>query len=91
MHWFLQVLEAVDLGVQKKGTAYAAQVAAEKASQIAKQTFGMVKVDLFIKGIGLGRDSAVKVLSANDIKVEKITDVTSAPHGGVRPKKARRV
>lgn len=75
----------------KKGTAYAAQVAAEKASQIAKQTFGMVKVDLFIKGIGLGRDSAVKVLSANDIKVEKITDVTSAPHGGVRPKKARRV
>lgn len=75
----------------KKGTAYAAQVAAEKATQIAKQTFGMVKVDLFIKGIGLGRDSAVKVLSTNEIKVEKLTDVTSAPHGGVRPKKARRV
>jgi small subunit ribosomal protein S11 len=75
----------------KKGTAYAAQVAAEKAAQIAKQTFGMSKVDVYIKGIGLGREAAVRVLSGMDIRVEKIVDKTGAPHGGVRPKKARRV
>ncbi len=75
----------------KKGTAYAAQVAAEKAAQAVKQTYGMSKVDLYIKGIGLGRDAAVKVLSSMDIRVEKLTDVTGAPHGGVRPKKARRI
>ena len=75
----------------KKGTAYAAQVAAEKAAQIAKQTFGMSKVDVYIKGIGLGREAAVRVLSGMDIRVEKIVDKTGTPHGGVRPKKARRV
>lgn len=75
----------------KKGTSYAAQVAAEKAAGVAKQTFGMHKVDVYIKGIGLGRDAAVRVLSSLDIKVEKLIDVTGAPHGGVRPKKARRI
>lgn len=75
----------------KKGTAYAAQVAAEKATNIVKQANNMVKVDVLIKGIGLGREAAVRVLSNMDVKVEKITDVTGAPHGGVRPRKARRV
>lgn len=75
----------------KKGTAYAAQVASEKAAQIAKQAHGMSKVDVYIKGIGLGRDSVVRVLANMDIRVEKIVDVTGVPHGGVRPKKARRV
>lgn len=75
----------------KKGTAYAAQVAAEKAAQAAKQMYGISKVDVYIKGIGLGREAAVRVLSGMDIRVEKIVDVTGAPHGGVRPKKARRV
>ena len=75
----------------KKGTAYAAQIAAEKAATAAKQTYGLSKVDVYIKGIGLGRDAAVRVLSGMDIRVEKIVDVTGAPHGGVRPKKARRV
>jgi len=75
----------------KKGTAYAAQVAAERAAQAAKQQYGFSKADVFIKGIGLGRDAAVRVLAGMDIAVETIKDVTGVPHGGVRPKKARRI
>ena len=75
----------------KKGTAYAAQVAADKAATTAKQQYGMTKADVFVKGVGLGRDSAIRSLSAHDIQVESITDVTGMPHGGVRPRKARRV
>jgi small subunit ribosomal protein S11 len=75
----------------KKGTAYAAQVAAERAVQAAKQQYGFSKADVFIKGIGLGRDAAVRVLSGADIQVESIKDVTGVPHGGVRPRKARRI
>ena len=75
----------------KKGTAYAAQVAAERAGQAAKQQYGFSKAEVFIKGIGLGRDAAVRVLSTLDIQVEGIKDVTGVPHGGVRPRKARRI
>ena len=75
----------------KKGTAYAAQVAAEKAANAAKQLHGLSKVDVFIKGIGLGREAAVRTLTNLDIRVESIKDVTGIPHGGVRPRKARRV
>lgn len=75
----------------KKGTAYAAQVATERAAESVRQLHGTNKVDVFIKGIGLGRDAAVRTLSNLNIQVETISDVTGAPHGGVRPKKARRV
>lgn len=75
----------------KKGTAYAAQVASEKAAQAAKQTYGFSKADVFVKGIGLGRDAAIRSLQNLDIAVESIHDVTGVPHGGVRPRKARRV
>lgn len=75
----------------KKGTAYAAQVAAEKAAITAKQQYGLGKVDVFIKGIGLGREAAVRTLMTQNIGVDSITDVTGVPHGGVRPRKARRV
>lgn len=75
----------------KKGTAYAAQVAAEKAINAAKQQYNLSKVDVFIKGVGLGRESAVRVLAGAGIAVESIKDVTGVPHGGCRPKKARRV
>lgn len=75
----------------KKGTAYAAQVAAERAGQAAKQQYGFSKADVFIRGVGLGRDAAVRALAALDIQVESIKDVTGVPHGGVRPKKARRI
>ncbi|HSW37196.1 MAG TPA: 30S ribosomal protein S11 [Candidatus Saccharimonadales bacterium] len=75
----------------KKGTAYAAQVAAERAGQAAKQQYGVAKVDVFVKGIGLGRDAAIRSLAPLNIHVESIKDVTGVPHGGVRPRKARRV
>lgn len=75
----------------KKGTAYAAQVAAEKAGQLAKQAYGLSKVDVFVKGIGLGREAAVRSLQNLDIHVESIKDITGMAHGGVRPRKARRV
>ena len=75
----------------KKGTAYAAQVAAEKAGQAAKQLHGFSKADVYIKGVGLGRDAAVRALGSLDIQVESIKDVTGVAHGGVRPKKARRI
>mgnify|MGYP000852532020 FL=1 len=75
----------------KKGTAYAAQVAAEKAVQAAKQQYGFSKADVFIKGIGLGRDAAIRVLMTQDVTIDSIADVTGVPHGGVRPPKARRI
>lgn len=75
----------------KKGTAYAAQVACEKAGNAAKQQYGFSKAEVFIKGIGLGRDSAVRTLNTLGIAVESIRDVTGIAHGGVRPKKARRI
>jgi small subunit ribosomal protein S11 len=75
----------------KKGTAYAAQVAAERAAQAAKQQYSFARADVLVKGIGLGRDAAVRVLAGMDIAVESISDVTGIPHGGVRPSKARRI
>ena len=74
----------------KKGTAYAAQVASEKAGTEAKQQFGMTSVDVYVKGIGLGRDAAIRALQNLDITVESIKDKTGMPHGGVRPRRARR-
>lgn len=75
----------------KKGTAYAAQVAAEKAINTAKQQYNFSKADVFIKGVGLGREAAVRALAGAGVAVETIKDVTGIPHGGCRPRKARRV
>lgn len=74
----------------KKGTAYAAQVAAEKAIANAKQNYGVDKVDVIVRGIGLGRDAAVRTLINQRLQVESIRDATGVPHGGVRPRKAKR-
>lgn len=74
----------------KKGTAYAAQIAAEKAANLAKQQYGMTKVDAIVKGVGQGRETAIRALINLDISVESIKDITPIAHGGVRPKKARR-
>jgi len=74
----------------KKGTAYAAQIASEKAAETAKSLYGLGSVDVFVKGVGLGRDAAIRAMSNFDITVESIKDVTGVPHGGVRPRKARR-
>ena len=74
----------------KKGTAYAAQVAAEKVAEAAKTQFGAKSVAVFVKGVGLGRDAAVRAMTSYEIAVDSIKDVTGVPHGGVRPRKARR-
>ena len=66
----------------KKGTAYASQVAAEKAAEMVQSLHGMKAV---------GRDAAVRALGSYDIQVDSIKDVTGVPHGGPRPRKARRV
>ncbi len=74
----------------KKGTAYAAQIAAEKVAETAKTQFGTASVEVFVKGVGLGRDAAIRALSTYNIAIDSIKDVTGVPHGGVRPRKARR-
>ena len=74
----------------KKGTAYASQVAAEKAAEAASTLYGLKNVDVFVKGVGLGRDAAIRAVGSYGINVDSITDVTGVPHGGVRPKGARR-
>ena len=68
----------------KKGTAYAAQIAAEKAAEAAKSTYGLRTVDVFVKGVGLGRDAAIRAISSFDISINSIKDVTGVPHGGDR-------
>lgn len=74
----------------KKGTAFAAGVAAEKALEIAKKNHSLNSVDVFVSGIGLGRDSAIRAISTVGIKIDSITDVTPIAHGGVRPKGERK-
>lgn len=74
----------------KKGTAYAAQIASEKAAENAKAQYGLKSVDVFVKGVGLGRDAAIRAVNGFDISIESIKEVTGVPHGGVRPRKARR-
>jgi len=74
----------------KKGTAYAAQIAAERAVEAARQGYGVNKLEVFVKGIGLGRDAAVRTLINQKVEVESVKDVTATAHGGVRPRKAKR-
>ena len=74
----------------KKNTPYAAQVASAEA---AKKAFdaGLKRVDVFVKGPGSGRESAIRALSQSGIEVTMIKDVTPMPHNGCRPPKKRRV
>ena len=74
----------------KKGTAFAAGVAAEKALDIAKKNHSLNSVDVYVSGIGLGRDAAIRAISTVGIKIDSITDVTPIAHGGVRPKGERK-
>ncbi len=74
----------------RKSTPYAAQIAADKAADAAKE-FGLKNLEIFVRGPGPGRESAVRALNAKGFKVLNITDVTPLPHNGVRPPKRRRV
>ena len=75
----------------KKGTAYAAQIAANQILNQVTKNFNIKKLDIYVKGIGQGRDSAIRTILNKDIQVEIIEDKTTIPHGGVRPRKARRI
>ena len=74
----------------RKSTPYAAQMAAEAAARRAME-HGMKKVDVFVKGPGSGRETAIRSLTAAGLEVGAIQDVTPSPHNGVRPPKRRRV
>ena len=74
----------------RKGTPFAAQVAADKASRLA-QEHGLKKVDVQVRGPGSGRETAIRALSASGLEVTSICDVTPVPHNGCRPPKRRRV
>jgi len=75
----------------RKSSPYAAQVAASKAADTAKTSYGLQSVEVFVKGIGSGRESAVRAINASGLHVKAIKDVTPVPHNGCRPKKPRRV
>ncbi|OGV26841.1 MAG: 30S ribosomal protein S11 [Legionellales bacterium RIFCSPHIGHO2_12_FULL_37_14] len=74
----------------RKSTPYAAQIAAEKASLVAKE-FGMKSVAVFVHGPGPGRESTIRELISQEFKIVEITDKTGIPHNGVKPPKKRRV
>lgn len=74
----------------RKSTPYAAQMSSEGAARRATE-HGMQAVDVFVKGPGPGRESAIRALQAAGLNVLSITDVTPVPHNGTRPRKRRRV
>ncbi len=74
----------------RKSTPFAAQIASQKAGESALE-FGMKSLEVFIKGPGPGRESAVRALNSVGFKITIITDVTPVPHNGCRPPKKRRV
>ena len=74
----------------RKSTPYAAQIATERASQVAKE-YGVKSVAVFIHGPGPGRESSIRELISQDFKIVELTDVTGIPHNGCKPSKKRRV
>src|SRR5512140_782990 len=74
----------------RKGTPFAAQVAAQSAGNTARD-LGVRSVDVEVKGPGAGRESAIRALQASGIDIKSIKDVTPIPHNGCRPRKRRRV
>ncbi|MBM7557809.1 30S ribosomal protein S11 [Halanaerobacter jeridensis] len=74
----------------RKGTPYAAQVAADDAAETA-MNYGLKEVEVFVKGPGSGREAAIRALQAAGLEVASIQDVTPIPHNGCRPPKRRRV
>ena len=83
---------AGNVGVKgsRKSTPFAAQLAAEAAARRA-QEHGLQRVDVFVKGPGSGRETAIRSLAAAGLEIVGINDVTPVPHNGCRPRKRRRV
>ncbi len=74
----------------RKSTPYAAQIAADTAAKKA-MGFGMRQIDVYVKGPGSGRESAIRALQAAGLEISLIKDVTPVPHNGTKPPKRRRV
>lgn len=74
----------------RKGTPFAAQMASEAAAKKAME-MGLKQVDVFVKGPGAGRETAIRALQTTGLEVTLIKDVTPVPHNGCRPPKRRRV
>lgn len=75
----------------REATPYAAQVVAEQAVEKAKTLHGLKEVDVFLKGIGVGREQAVRGLISGGVELRAIFDITPVPHNGCRKKKMRRM
>ncbi|MFH0891314.1 MAG: 30S ribosomal protein S11 [Candidatus Falkowbacteria bacterium] len=75
----------------KKSTPYAASIITRIAVGKAKEEYGMTEVAVVVKGVGTGRESAIRALNSNGLIITNIKDVTPIPHNGCRPKKPRRV
>ena len=90
-----QVLSWVSAGMigfkgSKKSTPYAAQRTMEEMIRRMKE-YSVEEIDVFLEGVGTGRESAIRALTSSQISVKSIRDRTPSPHGGVRAKKPRRV
>lgn len=75
----------------KRSTPFAAQMVAEEAAKTAKEVSGIKSVEVYVKGPGAGRESAIRALATADIQVTLIKDVSPIPHNGCRPPKRRRL
>lgn len=75
----------------RKSTPYAAQIASQTAVEKAKTLFSLREAEVFVKGPGAGRESAIRAVEAAGVKIKVIKDVTPVPHNGCRPPKRRRV
>ncbi len=74
----------------RKSTPYAAQMAARNAAEKARES-GIKEVEVFVKGPGIGRESAIRAFASEGMMVRSIKDITPLPHNGCRPRKRRRV
>jgi len=75
----------------RKGTPYAAQLAAEQAAKKAQQLYGMKEVEVWVKGPGSARETAIRAIQSAGLEIKGIKDVTPIPHNGCRPPKPRRM
>ena len=75
----------------KKGTAYAASIVVDKAVNLARNNHNLKNVRVFVRGIGQGRETAIRGLISAGLNIESLADVTPLAHGGVRPRGVRHV
>jgi small subunit ribosomal protein S11 len=75
----------------RKSTPHAATITTDSAIKKAVTEYGLQSIEIFVKGIGPGREAALRVIKGTNLDIKKITDITPIPHNGVRPPKVRRV